>query len=416
MSRAPVSAPLQSIRRLAVHRQHLAGSKQPRATASSIAALVREMPYVQWDPVSIVAPSHLISLWNRLGDFRASQLERLLWKERTVFLHWTPFAALVATADYPLYGSLMGRYPDSLSDSWGSQRAHAKKFLQEHAELRGRLLKQLRGGPLRIGQLEDHRRTSRAKADWTPTSDVSEMLYHLSMTGEVMVVGHEGNQNLWGRSEQFLPDPVRSARLTEEEADRQAAERAIRALGTATPKEINFYFVRGRYRDLRSTLASLAADSKIHPISVEGLGPRDDRYIHDRDVSLLDSMGTSIWQPRLSLLPPFDNLVCSTSRTSRLFGFDYVREQFLPKEKRKFGTYVLPILWGDRFVGRLDPRLDKSRGELVINAVHEEPGAHVDREVVDRIGETIDRFGAFLGAKTVRYTAHVPASWKSSLH
>jgi uncharacterized protein YcaQ len=187
-------------------------------------------------------------------------------------------------------------------------------------------------------------------------------------------------------------------------------------LGTATAREINYYFVRGRYRNLKSTLADLAAESKIHSIIVEGLGPRDERYILDRDVALLDSMTSSSWRPRMSLLPPFDNLVCSTQRTSRLFGFEYVREQFLPKEKRKFGTYVLPILWGDRFIGRIDPRLDKSRAELVINAVHAEPGAPADREVAREIGETIARFGVFLGAKTVSYTSRVPASWRSSLH
>ncbi len=156
-------------------------------------------------------------------------------------------------------------------------------------------------------------------------------------------------------------------------------------------------------------------ESAIRRLIVEGFSKRDERYIHDEDVPLLESMATSAWQPRMSLLPPFDNLICSTARTGRLFGFDYVREQFLPKEKRRFGTYVLPILWGDKIIGRIDPRLDKARAELVINAVHAEPGAPGDREVAAKIAETIARFAAFLGATRVTYTSRVPPAWKSSL-
>src|SRR5208282_4564460 len=123
--------------------------------------------------------------------------------------------------------------------------------------------------------------------------------------------------------------------------------------------------------------------------------------IHDRDVPVIESMTTAAWQPRMSLIPPFDSLIINQARTNTVFGFDYIREQFLPKEKRRFGTYVLPILWGDKFIGRIDPRLDKASGTLVINAVHAEPDAPRDREVGAMIEETIARFAAFLGASNV---------------
>ena len=114
----------------------------------------------------------------------------------------------------------------------------------------------------------------------------------------------------------------------------------------------------------------------------------------------------------MSLLPPFDNML---RQHSQVFGFDYVREQFLPKEKRRFGTYVLPILWGERFIGRIDPKLDKQKGRLVINSVHAEPGAPGDRAVATEIRETIERFAAYLGAREVTYTQQVPSAWRSSL-
>ena len=114
----------------------------------------------------------------------------------------------------------------------------------------------------------------------------------------------------------------------------------------------------------------------------------------------------------MSLLPPFDNML---RQHSRVFGFDYVREQFLPKEKRRFGTYVLPILWGERFIGRIDPKLDKQEEKLVINSVHAEPGAPRGNAIATEIRETIERLAAYLGAKEVTYTQHVPSAWRSSL-
>ncbi len=342
-------------------------------------------------------------------------MEKLLWNVKKLFLHWTPMASIVLTEDFPIYHSLMSRYPESLSHSWGSHRTRAKRFLAGHSDLRRKLLKELRKGPLRLAQFEDHARTKRSDGEFNPGSDVSLMLSHLEMSGDVMVVGHQGNQNLWGLSDQFLPDWVERRSLSEVEFEHEAAQRALRALGTATPTEITCYFPRGRYDKLRATMARLQSESAIHRIRIDGSSTQEERYIHRDDVPLLESMADPGWEPRMSLLPPFDNLICSSARTSRLFDFEYVREQFLPKEKRKFGTYVLPILWGDRFIGRIDPRLDKSRGELVINSVHAESGAPAGKEIATKISETIAGLAAFLGAHRVTYTSRVPDAWRSAL-
>lgn len=415
MSREPIPVALETARRLAVTKQRLAGARPPRATSRSIRSVVRDLAYVQWDPVTIVAPSHLLSLWARLDAFRPSHLERLLWTEKTVFENWLPFAALVLTDDYPLYRSLMRRYPGSLSSSWGAQRDHARRFLSTHASLRTTILRELRGGPRTLGEFEDHGRTKRNEGEWNFGSDVAQMLYHLTMTGAVMVVGHRGNQNLWGRTEDFLPSGVDRTALPAEEFERSAAERAIRALGTASPKEINHYFVRGRYLDLPAALAGLEAESRIRRVRVDGLGPRDERYIHEADLPLLDTLTGDGWQPRLSLLPPFDNLVCGTDRTKRLFGFDYVREQFLPPAKRRFGTYVLPILYGDRFIGRIDPKLDPVHRRLEIQAVHAEPGVREEEGVAKRIDAAVRSLADFVGADSVGYPGRVPEIWKDAL-
>jgi len=412
LGRETISASLKGIRRLAVARQHLAGRLPKRPSAEDIVSLIRDLPFVQWDPVTVVAPSHIITLWSRLGAFKISYLDRLMWHDRKVFLHWTPIAFLVLTEDYPIYYSLMKRYPESLTKSWGNHIPKAKQFLAKHRELRNRMLTELKKGPLQPTQFLDYVRTKRSADGWSSGSDVSNMLFHMHLSGDVMVVGREGNQNVWGLSEEFLPSWAARKELSEEEFEWQAAQKAIRGLGTAVLREIRYYFPPGRYQNLKSTLTRLEEESVIHPISVDGFGGKDKRYIHDLDVSLLESVSADAWEPRMSLLPPFDNML---RQHSRVFGFDYVREQFLPKEKRKFGTYVLPILWGERFIGRIDPQLVKQEGKLVINSVHAEPGAPGGKEISSTIGETIGRLADFVGAREVVYKRHIPAAWKSAL-
>ncbi len=377
--------------------------------------MTRDLAFVQWDPISIVAPSHVISLWSRVGDFELPALDRLLWKDKKLFLTWTPIASIVPIEDYALHASLMRRYPDSLSDSWGSQRERARKFLKGQEALRKAILNELRSGPRLLQDFNDYARSGRPADGWTTGSDVSLMLSYLHMTGDVMVVGHQGNQNVWGLSRDFLPRPATRKELAQDEVERMAAQRAIRALGTASPPEINYYFVRGRYLNMKRTLQRLEEESTIHRVRIDGIEGREERYIHDADLPLLESVQTDAWQPQASLLSPFDNLICGRQRTSRIFGFDYVHEQFVPKDKRKYGTYVLPILWGDRFIGRMDPQMDRTREKLQVNSVYAEPGAPADKDVSAAIGDTIQRFAEFLGAKEVAYGPHVPSAWKASL-
>lgn len=416
MTEAPIRTSLQAARRLAVTKQHLAGKRPGRVTCERIVETVRDLPYVQWDPVSVVAPSHLLSLRARLGSFRIADFDRLLWDERRLLQHWIPFASVVATEDYPLYYSLMRRYPECLSDSWGAQRSRARAFLAKHEVLRKRVLADLQGGPLRLSEFRDHARTQRIAGDWEPSSAVSEMLWHLLMSGQVMVVGHDGNQNLWGLPNDFLPSWVSREVLSEKEADLEAAQRALRGLGVATAQEVHYYFVRGFYRDIRSTLETLVADSRIRRVVIDGLPAKDERFVHSDDVALLDGLTRDMFSPRVAVLPPFDNMICSQARSKRLFNFDYVREQFLPKAKRRFGMWVLPILCGEQFIGRMDARLDKKKRRFEVKALYAEPGAPTAPAISTEIREEVDHLAAFLGADSVGFPSKVPSIWKSGLN
>ncbi len=411
----PTTFSAQAARRLAVTRQHLSGTSSGKSAREQIVSVLRDLVFVQWDPISVVAPSHILALWNRVRGLRPSDLDRLLWEDKKLFLHWANLSAsIVLTEDYPLYYSMMKRYPESMGKGWGAQQARAKVFLAHHRRLGESMLKELERGPLQVTEFRGYT-SDRGSAEWTPGSAVSTMLFHLHMSGKVMVVGHEGNRNVWGLSEQFLPDWSDRSELTEEELERKAAQRAVRALGTASPREIQLYFPRGRYLELEKTLRSLREDSVIHPVRIQGLAGERERFVHDLDVGLLESLDEEDLQPRVSLLPPFDNLITGRGWTRRIFGFDYRLEIFFPEHKRRFGYYVLPVLRGDRLIGRIDPWMDRSKGRLVINSVHSEPGVLGGNDAGRDVADAISRLAGFLGATEVAYSSRVPAAWRASL-
>jgi uncharacterized protein len=130
---------------------------------------------------------------------------------------------------------------------------------------------------------------------------------------------------------------------------------------------------------------------------------------------VLERLEQQAWEPRTTLLSPFDNLICDRKRTARLFDFLYQSEIYTPKDKRRFGYYVMPILSGDQLIGRIDPTFDRSRKQLLINAVHTEPATAITGETGQAVAAAIEELAAFLGATTISYSHQLPEGWKQIL-
>jgi len=290
-------------------------------------------------------------------------------------------------------------------------------FLNANTRLRDRILSELRKkGPLLSRQFEDKTRAKRSFG-WSSWGDVSRMMFHLFLKGEVMVVGRQGKQKLYGLSENFLPPWVSKKELSSEEVECLSAQRSLRALGIANTSEISWHFFRNRYPNLKATIKQLVADEMIIPVDItDGPVEKGERYIHSDDVERLEELESGEWQPRVSLLSPFDNLFCDRARTKLLFDFDYTIEIYTPPSKRKYGYYVLPILHGDKFIGRLDPLMDQKNGKLIIKAVYAESNAPKDKDTSREIRDSVILLSEFLGAKEVVYSRKVPKFWKSHLH
>jgi uncharacterized protein YcaQ len=412
-----ITTTLENGRRLAVAKQHLAKKRASKPDPDYILKVTRDLGCLQLDPISTVAPSHLIVLWSRLGNFDTTDLDNLLWHDKKLFEYWAHQASIVMMEDYPLYYSLMRRHPDMLASQGSVWRQRIDKFLNANAKLRVHILNELRKkGPLLSREFEDKTRV-KGSLGWGSWGDVSRMMFHLFLMGEVMVVGREGKQKLYGLSEDFLPSWVSKKKLSAEEVEYLAVQRSLRALGIANSSEISWHFLRKRYPNLKATMKQLVADERIIPIDItDGPLEKAQRYIHSDDVERLEELQSEEWQPRVSLLSPFDNLFCDRARTKLLFNFDYTIEIYTPASKRKFGYYVLPILYGDKFIGRLDPFMDRKNGKLIIKAVYAERHAPKDKDTSKEIRDSVEQLSEFLGAKEVVYSRKVPRYWQGHLH
>jgi uncharacterized protein YcaQ len=306
-------------------------------SATSVLETVRRLGRLQMDPIATVATPQRLVLWSRLGPYDPAQLDRLLWKDRKLF-EWNAF--IYPIEDLPLIRALT-------REPWGRTKRHrwAKEFLQEQAGLRRYVLRELeRRGPLLSRQLEhDAAGADEHRTWWGRRAQLQWMLELLHRRGRLAVVGRRDGQRLWDLAERWWPEtptvPLREAR-------RLLAEKRRRALGV--------WLENGEWR--------ACADISDDPVP-----------------------------DRVTLLSPFDRLVHDRDRAEALFEFRYRLEMYVPKAKREYGYYVLPLLVGDRLVGRAEPRFDRKTRTLSLL------GAWGD---TSRLDEALDELAAFLGAKT----------------
>jgi uncharacterized protein YcaQ len=342
---------LTDARRLAVIGNQLS---EPQPT--SILEVVRAQFALQMDPTAVVARTEQLVLWSRLGPYDVSELYRLLYDERALFEYW---AFILAEEDYALVRDTMRRYPRG-ETAWANR---LREWLEQNASFRRYVLRELRRrGPLRTRELEDRAAVAwDGRGGWNRGKSLTMMLERLWAQGKIAIVGRDGAQRIWDLSERRYPA---GERLAPTEVARRILERQLRRQGVARVDQFGFAF-DGRPPGWERALRALVRDGVAVPVEVADL--RGQWFVH------ADLLGRD-FRPRTTLLSPFDRLIHNRDRTERLFGFRYRIEIYVPKAKRQYGYYVLPVLHGDRLVGRIDPEYDRREGVLRVKAVHWEDG------------------------------------------
>jgi uncharacterized protein YcaQ len=331
MSSTEVS--LAEARRIAVRAQLLDGS------ASSVLETVRRLGFLQMDPISTVAPPQHLVLFSRLGPFDRAELDRLIWKQRRLFEY---DAFIYPIESLPLQRARMlrrRRLGKLKRDEW------IRGFLREHTRLRRAILRDLeRDGPLLARDLKEEVAPVGERHAWWGRGPLRLMLDILATRGEIAVAGRVGTHRLWDLPERVWPE---TEPVPWREAERQLLDQRRRSLGV--------------WRENGRWLA--------HPKATDGDVPE-----------------------RTTVLSPFDRLIHDRDRAEALWDFRYRLEMYVPKVKREYGYYVLPILRGDRIVGRVEPVFDRKARRLDVVATWGD---------TTRLDDALAELAAFLGAEEV---------------
>jgi uncharacterized protein len=351
-----------------------------RARAADVAAAINRLGCVQLDSISTVGRAHRLTLSSRIGHYPERTVSRLL-KTGRIFEYWAHEACLVPIEDYPLFKRRMEHLRER--HWWGRKHEH-------DPELKERVLDALRtNGALPTRFFEGG--GGGGMWNWKPEKRILEDLF---AAGEVVVSGRDGFQRLYDLPERVIPrEQLEAPTPPEEEFKRGYALRAVRARGALTESGIAEHCrFRGGAKAMRPVVDGLAVEGLVRRVAVEDGGAQ---VVVPADAVVDGATSGGV------LLCPFDNLVWDRAFLLRVFGFDHVIEVYKPAPQRAYGYYVLPFLYGDRLVGRVDLKSDRTEGALRVKAFHLEPGVRRSGALAAALDRALDRLARVLDLDTV---------------
>ena len=352
------------------------------AAAESAECTVERLGYVQIDTIAVVQRAHHHTLWSRRGPggYDPAMLHELQAVSRRVFEYWTHAASYVPMNHYRYYVPRMRGWADS---------PRARAFLDQNAPLVREVTARIRAeGPLRSADFKaPPGRKPGPWWDWKPAKHALEMLFS---TGEFMVTERRNFQRIYDLAERVLPAGLDTTPPPRREIARFGVRRALKACGFADVAKIRWGWGYGD--QVPGAIEELVASGEVVPVRVAGLGDTR-QYCLTADLDRVQRRRRRA--KRLHILSPFDNLVIDRRRLKAVFGFDCKLECYTPAAKRKYGYFCLPILWGDEFIGRLDPKADRKRRTLIVRKLMFEPDVAVGEPLLAALAAGLAEFAAF---------------------
>jgi uncharacterized protein YcaQ len=360
-------------RRFMVTRHLLAPPRALPAAPASVMRVMDRLGSLQFDPLDVAGRNHDLTLLSRVAGYRRAWTDDLLYRDRVLYETYNKMLSLVPTAELPWYRV-----------TWDRRHAdHGNAAFDEHAPLVEELLGRIRAdGPLSSTDV-----APRAAIDWywRPTNQVRALLEALAESGVLGIARREGNRRVYDLTERLFPADLLARRLPERDQLRHKLLSRYRGNGLlGATGEYTLWSGTGE-STLRHLLRDeLVATGAIVPAAVEGL--RGVRFVMGDELPLLDAAETEVAAEAargpepvpaaagVAFLAPLDPLAWDRDLLSRLWGFDYRWEVYVPAAKRRWGYYVLPLLYGDRFVGRIEPRIDRRAGTLRVLGLWWEDG------------------------------------------
>lgn len=336
----------------------------PRPT--DLLDVVRELTLLQIDPTAAIAPSADLVMWSRLGSsYQPAQLQHALEHDRSLVEH---NALIRPMGDIGLYLASASEFPTyDRSRAWFRDNDSFRRDVLELLE---------RSGPLPSRDVPDTCAVPWASTGWTHNRNVTQMLEFLMMRGEIAIAGRVGRERLWDIAGRVYPADVVVPPV--DEATRIKNERRLRSLGLA------------RAKTTAMPIEPIDVGEAGEPAEVEGSKGewRVDPAALDGEIEV-----------RTVLLSPFDRLVYDRVRAADLFDFEYTLEMYKPAAKRRWGYFALPVLHGDRLVGKVDAKADRKASVLRVHAIHED--VRFTRAIAKAVRAELDDLAVWLGLEEV---------------
>jgi len=383
-------------RRLAIRAQRLDGCPAPTDGSTAVLQIIQQLGYVQIDTISVVERAHHHTLWTRFPTYTPEVLHTLQAEDRSVFEYWTHALSVVPMSDYAYYRHQMDRFRND-GGTW------TRAWRAEHRELMGYVLKRIRAeGPLTSKDFAPppgHKRGT--WWNWKPAKIALEVLFR---QGDLMIAERRSFQKVYDLAERVLPDGVDATAPSSGQRAAFQVRRALAAHGVIGERGIADMLCVADKRAVSGVLKRLTASGEVVRVQVENIDlPWYALAETTEAVDAPESAGS------VYLLSPFDSLIIQRQRMQRLFDFAYTLECYLPAEKRTHGYFVLPILWQDRLIARVDPKADRETGTLQLKRLLFEPGFSEYDDVMESLAAAFSRFARFNGCHGVRLEHVVPA-------
>jgi len=336
------------VRLITLRAQGLVGAA---ARTGGVAAMLRRIGAVQLDTISVLARSHELVAYARLGAVGRAKVERAYWHPAVpaAFEYWSHAACVLPIEEWPYY---------AFRRRWFTARG--MRWHQSHASVCAEVLARLRSeGPLTATQLGGAKNGG-AWWDWSDTKIAVEWLLD---TGEVICARRTGWRRVYDLPERVLPPELLGARPSDAECLTHLAAVAARALGVVTIADLSDYQRVPSLRTAKNRAGMSAIDAALAagliPVEIDGgARPASPAWAHPEVAAGLagdDGSPAGSGRHRVTLLSPFDSLIWDRKRTKRMFGFDHSLEAYVPRSKRVHGYFTMPLLAGGRLLGRVDP-------------------------------------------------------------
>lgn len=384
-SSLPVSSELSAdeARRLVLRAQHLLGVPDRRG---GVPALVRSLGAVQLDTISVLARSHELIAYARLGAIGRSTIEKAYWGRGDTFEYWGHAASVLPLSQWPLF-AFRRRYYRQRERVWGEHAASTAAAVLDRVRAEGPMTATELGGAKKGSQ-------------WWGWSDVKRAAEFLLATGELICARRIGWRRIYDLPERVVPAESLHDDLDDDHCISELLRRAAVALGVGTASDLADYF------RLKTTDAlRLLPSTGLVPVEVE-------RW---RSAAWADPValaaGPIRGRHRTTLLSPFDSLVWDRKRTARVFGFDHKLEAYLPKDLRRHGYFTMPVLAGGRLIARADPA--RVNGTLVARQVVIEPRYATKAQLATTaaaIGDALHEAASWVGSDAVAIERVEPAA------